>query len=177
MVDTHHYIYFDAIAGELTINGRVAVDGDIIFSDDLGGQNEILYTGKGTMMAYDANGDGDGGDVNVDISLLTQNADGSTAGSFPNNLLGLMAEGQMILADSAQMTIMGGFYAQGEILVASQTNIFGTIVGNDFNMGGQVPAIFQVLGLENAWGGDVRMIGARTVRIVSPISWRELGVF
>ena len=174
--NTDHYIYFDADAGELTVNGRVAVDGNILFTDDGGGSNEILYTGKGSILAYDADASGDGGDVDIDISLLTMNADGTTELSFPDNLLGVMAEDQMNIADSAQMTIMGGFYAQGEVMVNQQTNIFGTIVGNDFNMGGQLPGIYQVPGLEDAWQADVRMIGANPVRFIAPVSWRELGV-
>ncbi len=170
-----NYIYFDAATAELTINGRVPVDGDIFFTDD-GGPNEIQYTGKGTLLAYDADLSGDGGDVTIDISLLTKNADGTTAASFPQNVLGVQAEDQMNISNSSQMTIMGGFYAQGEVMLNRQTNIFGTIVGNDFNMGGQVPGIYQVPGLEDSWSADQRMIGANVVRFYSPISWRELGV-
>jgi hypothetical protein len=170
-----NYIYFDAATAELTINGRVPVDGNILFSDD-GGPNEIQYTGKGTLLAYDADLSGDGGNVTINISLLTKNADGTTAASFPQNLLGVQAENQMNIANTSQMTIMGGFYSQGVVMLNRQTNIFGTIVGNDFNMGGQVPGIYQVPGLEDNWSANQRMIGANVVRFYSPISWRELGV-
>ncbi|MEK7795398.1 MAG: hypothetical protein AAB353_12755, partial [Candidatus Hydrogenedentota bacterium] len=120
---------------------------------------------------------GNGGDVALEVDLLSVNANGITLGSFPtNNLIGFQAEDDMTLGINSQLSLMGGFYAQDQITLNKQSTIMGTIVGNLFNMGGQVPDIYQVPELMNEWTTVMRMIGADEVPFLSPISWRELGV-
>ena len=46
--------------------------------------------------------------------------------------------------NEAQIDVMGAFYAENQVIVQKQTDIIGTIVSNYFNMGTNVPAIFQV---------------------------------
>jgi hypothetical protein len=71
---------------------------------------------------------------------------------------------------------MGGFYAQDGVIVDKQSTIMGTIVGNYFDMGTNVPKIFQVPELANQWTEIMRMIGSDPVLFLSPVSWRELAV-
>ena len=171
------YVWFDATSNRMYINGRIPVDGNIVMDRGSGNDSSISYTGKGSLLAYDANSSGDGGDVAIEVNLRSMNANGTTAGSFPgNNLIGIMAEDDMELGIDSQLEIMGGFYAQDQIILNKQTTIMGTIVGDMFNMGGQVPDIYQVPELVNEWETVMRMIGAETVRFVSPLAWREIGV-
>ena len=173
----HFYIWFDADANRMMINGRIPVDGNILLDTGNGQDKTINYTGKGTMMAYDSDMSGNGGDVAIEVSLLSINLDGTTENSYPeNNLFGIQAEDDMLIGSTSQLEIMGGFYAQDTIAVNKQATIIGTIVGDFMNMGTNVPAIYQVPELQNEWLTQMRMIGSNTVRFVSPVSWREIGV-
>lgn len=58
--------------------------------------------------------------------------------------LGLIAEDDVSMARTAQMSLMGAVYAQGTIEVSKQTSIGGALVSNYFDMGNNVPAIFHV---------------------------------
>lgn len=172
-----YYMWFDADNNQMYVNGRIPVDGNISIDRGGGSDGTINYTGKGTFLAYDKDASGDGGDVALEVDLLSVNANGTTAGSFPtNNLIGFQAEDDMTLGINSQLSLMGGFYAQDQITLNKQSTIMGTIVGNLFNMGGQVPDIYQVPELMNEWTTVMRMIGADEVPFLSPISWRELGV-
>jgi hypothetical protein len=164
------YIWYDGSNKTMVVNGRVPVDGNIEILAGSGASNKIIdYEGQGTLMAFDADDSGDGGDIVLNTSLKTTN--------FPNtNLIGLMAGEDFLLGQSSQIEIMGGFYAQEGISVNKQTTIMGTIVGDYFDMGGQVPDIYQVPELMDAWTAEQRMIGADPMPgPVTPLVWRELG--
>jgi hypothetical protein len=172
-----YYMWFDSSTNRMLVNGRIPVDGNISIDRGGGGDGTINYTGKGTFMAYDADKSGNGGDITIETDLLSMNANGTTANSFPaNNLIGFQAQDDMSLGINSQLQLMGGFYAQDVITLNKQSTIMGTIVGNNFNMGGQVPDIYQVPELSKQWGSVMRMIGAGNIPYLSPVSWRELGV-
>ncbi len=161
------YVWFDGTTNTMVINGRIAVDGDINFLSGNGQDNIINYEGKGTLLAYDG-GSGGTGNVEVSVNLM--------ADVFPSNVIGLMAENTMNLGQTSQIEIMGAFYSEDKIDVDKQTNIIGTIVGNYFDMGSQVPAIYQVPSMSSAFTGGMRMIGSDPVLALLPLSWRELAV-
>jgi hypothetical protein len=165
----HFYVWFDDATDTLRINGRIPVKGNINLTSGNGASNKLInYLGKGSMLAYDTNS-ATGGDVTIDASLKTT--------SFPaTNLLGVQAQDTMTIGVSSQLEIMGGYYAQNNITVNKQTTIMGTIVGNYFDMGGQVPKIFQVPDLANQWTSNMRMIGSNPVLVQLPLSWRELAI-
>ena len=78
-------------AGDLYVNGRVAVNGNISFNSGKGKKKTINYTGQGSVMAFD--GGSGGGSVNIKASLLTT--------SFPlTNVIGIMAENNFNLGTS-----------------------------------------------------------------------------
>lgn len=163
----HFYVWFDDDTDTLLINGRVPVDGNINLLAGNGASNKLInYEGKGSLLAY--SGENAGGDVEISASLKTDD--------FPANLLGVQAENNMSIGTSAQIEIMGGFYSQNEVSTDKQTTIMGTIVGDYFNMGTNVPDIYQVPELSNAWLQNMRMIGSDPVLFPVPISWRELSI-
>lgn len=168
-------VWFDADNEQLVINGRVAVDGDIeIVAGNGAGNRTVNYEGQGTLLAYD--GGAGGGDVILSTNLYTTD--------FPlGNQLGLMAEVDLDIGGSSQLDFHGGFYAQGTISMNKQTDLAGTIVGNFFDLGAQVPSIFQVPLLEDAWTALGRMIGGPSEFVVCPtcgessgLVWFETGV-
>lgn len=149
--------------GTLTIQGVVKISGDL----QIGAKgSDIAYKGNGTLYAT--------GNVNVDGNLLP--ASGKV---FPTTArIGLIAKHDMNLATgsgSSQLQMAGAFYAQGTIRSAKQNQIAGTFVASYFDMGTNVPNIYQVPSLSSnmppAMPGDKRYftLKIRTFRDRSPL--------
>lgn len=149
--------------GLLNITGVVKVAGNL----QLGAKNsDIAYTGSGTIYAT--------GNINIDGNILP-----TTGKIFPTTTrLGLIAKGNMNLATgagSSQLSMAGAFYAQGTIKSAKQNQIAGTFVASFFDMGTNVPNIYQVPNLPYnmppAMPGDRHYvtIKVRTFRDRSPL--------
>ncbi len=158
------YIYYDAATNTMEINGQVAINGDFNIASH-GNKNTINYTGRAAILAL--------GNVNLDINLFSVNPDGSIANSYPAaNCLGLMASGELTVGSGAQRDLMGAFYGEQKVTSKKQTNTAGTYVSEYFDMGTNVPNIFQVPSLPaNLPYG---MVGAYPVYVVMQRSWREL---
>ena len=159
------YILFDESTNVMEINGQITINGDLTLTRGGGNDNTIYYTGRAALLVH--------GNVTLDTHLLTVNADGSIENSFPvNNTIGIMAEQDMTVGSLAQLSLMGAFYAQGTLTSSKQTITMGTFVANYFDMGSQVPDIYEVPALaDNLPDG---MIGAYPILVMSPVSWREL---
>ncbi len=67
---------------------------------------------------------------------------------------------------------MGLFYAENQVTVQKQTDIVGTIVSNYFDMGTNVPSIYQVPDTMNYLPAG--MIGQGTNWIMKTVSWQKL---
>lgn len=117
--------------GNMTIDGIVYVDGsNNIAMTKQGSDTTITYTGKGSLLST--------GDVSIGVNLVT-----SGNNSFPTNIMGIMTPNNINFNDS-QVDIMGLFYAETQINSSKQTDVVGSFVANYFNMGTNVPAIYQV---------------------------------
>ncbi len=164
----HDYIWFDPTTNVLRINGQVRINGNLTFT---GGGNDktINYSGRAALLVY--------GDVTIDTNLVTCNNGNpnNTTNSYPvNNVLGIMSSQSMYIGNTSQCDIMGAFYAQNMIKISKQTNVMGTIVGGYFDMGSQVPNIYQVPSLaDNLPYG---MIGNYPITTLEQVGWRELGI-
>jgi len=160
------YILFDSSSDIMEMNGQIEINGNLQFEVGSGNDRDISYTGRAAILVN--------GNAQIETTLVSQNADGTTANSFPvNNILGVMTTGDMMIGTSSQMEMMGAFYAQGTVATDKQTTIMGTIVGTYFDMGTNVPDIYQVPTLaDNLPNG---MIGAYPIFVFSPVSWREVG--
>ncbi len=163
---TDNYLLFDSDTNVFEINGQIEVNGNFTLTGQ-GNQRTMNYTGRAAILVR--------GDAAIEVNLLSRNADGSTDNSFPiANCIGIMAENNMDVGMTAQLTIMGGFYAQNRVRSQRQSTILGTMVGNYFDMGTNVPDIYQVPALaDNLPYG---MIGAYPLLVFQQMSWRELGV-
>ena len=114
------------ISGLIKIPGNFQING---FADG------VDYAGVGTMYVD--------GDCYFGNSLMP------TAGLvFPYDAALGMVVGQNLNLSTgpgdAQIQMAGAFYAQGIVKSAKQNDILGTFVANFFDMGSQVPNIYQV---------------------------------
>ncbi|MCP4639893.1 MAG: hypothetical protein GY851_05650 [bacterium] len=144
------YLYYNSATRVLEINGQIEIDGEFKIAVGKKGKSnpEIYYTGRAAILAHD--------DVTIDTSLFTcNNGDPNDyVNSFPaNNCLGVMTATDMVVGESSQLDLMGAFYAQQSITSSKQTVVMGTFVAEWFDMGSQVPDIFQVPELT-----DVRIV-------------------
>lgn len=143
--------------GVLTINGRVYIDDDNgVIMNTAGSDKTITYAGTGTILAE--------GDVQINTNLIT-----SGNNSYPSNILGIMTPGN-IGFNQANIDVMGIFYGENQIRVEKQTDIMGTIVSNYFDMGTNVPAIYQVPATANNL--PIGMIGAGS-KSFALVLWRR----
>ena len=130
----------DANGNSISWNKSTAtlnVNGIIKFAANLqiGAKDSLYYTGNGSL--YDT------GSINIDGNFMP------AAGKvFPTTArLGFIAAQNINLATgngSSQLSMAGAFYAQGTITSAKQNQIAGTFVASYFNMGSNVPNIYQV---------------------------------
>ncbi len=163
---TDDYILFDPANNTLKMNGQIRINGTLTFAQK-GSDKVINYSGRAAFLVRD--------NITIDADLVSCNNGNpaSTANSFPvNNIIGLMTYKDMLVGSTSQLQIMGAFYAQGTIKTMKQTNVMGTFVANYFDMGSQVPSIFQVPTLaENLPLGMIANYPLLTLELES---WREL---
>lgn len=142
----------------LQINGIVKINGNLLI-DDL---PVLRYSGRGTIYATQ--------DIQIGNSVLP-----AVGTKFPTqNVIGMIAGRNMGLATGngdSQLSMMGAFYAQGTIQSAKQNQIAGTFVANFFDMGRNVPNIYQAPALRlNMPPG---MPGDEPIVSLSLRSWRD----
>lgn len=162
------FIKYNADTKVFTMNGQIRINGELTFTGQ-GGDRTIHYSGRAAFLVD--------GNVNIDANLLScNNGDpADTTNSFPvNNAIGIMSYHDMIVGESSQLSIMGAFYAEGTIQTRRQTNVLGTFVANYFDMGTNVPNIYQVPTLaDNLPYG---MIGNYPIIFLQKIAWSEGGI-
>ncbi len=145
-------------AAKLTVNGIVRVTGNL----QLGSKDTVTFAGKGTLYAT--------GNVNIDGNFIP-----ATGLVFPNTTtIGIMAAQNINLATgngSSQLTLCGAFYAQDTIKSAKQNNVAGTFVANYFDMGTNVPSIYQVPSLTSHMPPGLP--GNKNYYSIQLKSWRE----
>ena len=147
-------------SGEMNISGIIFVDGN----NNLGMYKQgplktITYAGRGSIFVS--------GDVVINTNLITKGDN-----SYPvDNVIGVMTPNTVSFNES-QTDIMGLFYAEDSVRVSKQTNILGTIVSNYFDMGTNVPSIFQVPAtVDNLPPG---MIDPGRVWLIKVVSWERV---
>ncbi|MHB0912303.1 MAG: hypothetical protein ACYC2Y_02510 [Armatimonadota bacterium] len=143
----------------LTIQGIVRLPGDL----DLGVKDsEIYYSGRGTLFCK--------GDIRVHCDVLP-------VSTFPTtDVMGCISRQSIYFATGSgesQIQAAGAWYAQNRIVSAKQSQFAGTYVANYFDLGTNVPNIYQVPSLTSNLppgmpGGNV------TVVVVQTLSWKRL---
>ena len=162
------WLMFNPSTDVLRVNGQIRINGNVKIYGQ-GNQTRVSYSGRAALLVD--------GDCEIACDMVTcRNGDsGNVTNTFPvENILGLMITGDMAVGTTSQMQTMGAFYAAGEISSAKQTITMGTFVSNYFNMGSQVPDIFQVPSLSANL--PIGMIGAFPITVIGRVAWREVGV-
>ena len=145
--------------GHLRIEGIVVVEGDVNFNKS-GNEKMIEYDGKGVLCSAKS--------VGVNCNLITR-----SLSTYPTvDLLGVMAA-DAVTFNSAQINVMGVFYGENRIVSQKQTSVTGTFFSNYFDMGQNVPSIFQVP--ETVRNLPDGMIGDFRVWSVKRMTWAEIG--
>ena len=127
--NAHGGVSWNNTTKKMTVNGILYIDNNANLNWTT---SHITYSGKASFLVT--------GNVQLSKNILTE----SGSVTFPDNILGIMTPNRIDLGKNAQVSIMGMFYAENEIVVDKQTNVVGTIVSDYFNMGNNVPRIFQV---------------------------------
>jgi hypothetical protein len=147
-----------ATPARLVVTGIVKFNGNV----QIGAKDTIRYAGKGTIYSS--------GNVNFDGNFLPM-----SGFTFPTaTSLGVIAKQDINLATgagSSQLSLAGAFYAQGTIRSAKQNQIAGTFVANYFDMGSNVPNIYQVPKLKDNLPPG--MPGADPYFSITSKSWRD----
>ncbi|MBI1756344.1 MAG: hypothetical protein HYR64_04465 [Fimbriimonas ginsengisoli] len=145
-------------AALLTITGIVKFAGDL----QIGSKDSITFAGNGTLYST--------GNINIDGDFTP--ASGLV---FPTTTtVGFISRKNINLATgngSSQLTLCGAFYAQGKIVSAKQNKIAGTFVGDYYDMGNNVPSIYQVPSLVNNM--PPAMPGDKGFYMLKVQTWRE----
>ncbi len=165
---TDDYLIFNPATNLLRVNGQIKINGTLSFAGQ-GNDRTIYYTGRGAILTT--------GDVTVDTNMLSCNNGNtaSTANSYPvNNCLGVMTRSNMYAGMSAQLQLAGAFYAQNMIKTQRQTTVLGTFVSDFFDMGTNVPEIYQVPTL--ATNLPFGMVGYYPILATQRVTWREIGL-
>ena len=142
----------------LDIHGVVRINGDL----QIGAKDSIGYSGIGTIFSE--------GSIYVDGNFLPK-----AGKTFPTSArVGMIAKLDINLATgngSSQLNMAGAFYAQGKIVSRKQNQIAGTFVANSFDMGTNVPNIYQVPSLVHNM--PPAMPGDKSVVFLQLKSWKE----
>ncbi len=145
-------------SGNLNISGIVYVDGGNLNMTKVGANKTITYSGSGSILVT--------GNAQIDVNLVTNGNN-----SFPTNIIGVMTP-NTIGFNEANIDVMGLFYAQNQIKVEKQTDLVGTIVSNFFDMGANVPSVFQVPA--TAENLPLGMISGNSVWFMVVVSWQKI---
>lgn len=151
-------ISWNKATGVLDVKGVVKIVGEI----QIGSKDTIRYTGNGTIYSTT--------NIRIDGNFLP------VAGqTFPTSArIGLIAKENMYLAagnGSSQLSMAGAFYAQGKIVSRKQNQIAGTFVANFYDMGTNVPNIYQVPSLPQNM--PPAMPGDKNYYTLKTRSWRQ----
>lgn len=125
-------ISWDRSDAELTIEGIVRVAQDLRLGKQHGnpGRRGFEYEGTGTLYAP--------GRIEIDGPVVPEDA------YLADGNLGLIAGTDIYIDYTAQINVFAAIYAQREVRIAKQTNIAGAVVASSFDLGTNVPSIFQV---------------------------------
>jgi len=133
--DGTNSISWDPITGNLDIAGIVRVNRDLRFGKGHGRANylDVHYAGTGTI--YVPN------DLEIDAAVVP-------AGNYlTDGNLGLIAGERVEIDKLSNINVIAAIYAQDAVKISKQTAIGGAVVSNYFDLGTNVPSIYQVPGL------------------------------
>jgi hypothetical protein len=130
---------------EIVANGMFTVEGDVSFGEN---GMDIRYEGEATFYAA-GNGSDGSGNMYFHSNFLPSGTNNFTAEGY---VFGFMAKNDLEIATGpgdSQLSLAGVYYAQGQITSAKQNEILGAFASRYFDMGTNVPKIYQIPNLAN----------------------------
>jgi len=155
-------IKWDKATLTLEISGLIKVTGNIEVKKSTPSK-VYNYKGKGTLYASDP-----AKTTTIANDLLPRAEDGG----FPINAMGFISAGNLKIGGTSHIQAAGAFYAEGKVESNKQNEILGTFVSNYFDIGGQVPSIYQVPAL--AASLPPFMPGATITYTMYTSNWQEV---
>lgn len=128
-------VTWDPSSQTLDVQGIVQAVGDLTIGRD-GGPNRVMnYSGTGTLYASN----------NIDVMWsMIPTGDYLDPTDPTTDNLGLIADSNLTLGTNSQLTMFAAVYAEDNMFINKQTRLAGATVANYFDMGDNVPRIWQV---------------------------------
>lgn len=120
---------------------------------------DVTYSGSAAILVT--------GNATIDADFYTQGT-----GSYPDNIIGLMTPHNIHFGNNAQIDVAGVFYAEEKISAVKQTEVAGAWVSNYFDMGKNVPSIYQVWAIADHL--PFGLIGSNPHWVCAPSAWQEI---
>jgi hypothetical protein len=173
--DGTNMIQWDGVT--LTVRGIIRIPGAIILGGTGVEQIDVInYTtlgGGGTLYAKKAGAnwsdDSTAGAHEVSISI---NSSLLPIGTYPTvDTLGLIAKDQLVM-DRPDRRVAAAVFAENLVQIKKQYQVVGSVVTRYFNMGVNVPRVYQMPNLVKYLPPG--MPGGQVLNFVKILSWREI---
>lgn len=169
---------WDSISQTLTVQGIIRVDGAIILGGTTGPTKieTINYTTAGVGGTLYAKAAGASWYQNTTTGShqvsITINSSLLPLGTYPTvDTLGLIAKDRLVM-DRSSKQVAAAVFAENQVQITKQYQVLGSVVSRFFDMGSQVPRVYQMPNLAKYLPPG--MPGGQTFNFVKILSWREL---
>ena len=172
---------WDPVSQTLTVEGIIRIPGSITLGratgpDKLIAGTPITYiTGAtgGTLYAKKAGANwSDPGTAGAHEDSIMIHHTLLPAGFFPTgDTLGLIAKDRIFM-DAAQINVAAAIFAENQVTLKKQFQVVGAIVARYFDMGSNVPRVYQMPNLVKYLPPG--MPGGQAFNFVKILSWREI---
>lgn len=177
ITDGPNLITYDNVNRILTVQGIIRVPGEIILGGT-GGQKipTINYTTAGvggTLYAKKAGANwSDDSTAGAHEVSITVNSNLLPIGIYPTvDTLGLLAKDRIVMKQS-QNNVAAAVFAENQVSITKQYQVVGAVVTRFFDLGAQVPRLYQMPNLVKYLPPG--MPGGQAFNIVKILSWREI---
>ncbi len=171
-------IAWDSVSQTLIVQGIIRIPGEIILGGTSGGTKieTINYTTMGVggtlygkEKGDDWSDDSTAGDHEVSITV---NSSLLPVGTYPtDDTLGLLAKDRLVMERAAKR-VAAAVFAENQVSITKQYQVVGAVVTRFFDLGAQVPRIYQMPNLAKYLPPG--MPGGQVLNFVKILSWREI---
>ncbi len=173
-----HLLAWNNISQTLTVQGIIRIPGEIILGGTIGPTKieTINYNtpgGGGTLYAKKAGANwSDDSTAGAHELSITVNSSLLPLGIYPTvDTLGLLAKDRIVMARSSKR-VAAAVFAENQVLITKQYQVVGAIVTRFFDLGAQVPRVYQMPNLVKYLPPG--MPGGQAFNFVKILSWREI---
>jgi len=173
-----HLLQWNNISQTLTVQGIIRIPGEIILGGTIGPTKieTINYNtpgGGGTLYAKKAGANwSDDSTAGAHELSITVNSSLLPLGIYPTvDTLGLLAKDRLVMKRAAKR-VAAAVFAENQVSISFQYQVVGAIVTRFFDLGAQVPRVYQMPNLVKYLPPG--MPGGQAFNFVKILSWREI---